>query len=181
MRISAYRANPVRLAACLFLVTGLSGCIVLPIPHRNTLRPHIEGTVTLDDRPWTDAELVFTSSWPSCTAVGKPVTTDGKGRFQFSLRKKRKWFIAAPLAPLHRLHTAAVCVVYEGAMRPIFVMQEYGGSYDFFQEGIGHLPAEFRITCALKSETLGREIDLTRCRSEPDWPQSLPGEVVSTE
>ncbi len=176
----ASRSNLLRFMVLLLPLVGLPGCVVLPIPHKNTLRPEVTGTLTLDGKPWADARVVFSSSWPSCAPVGEPVTTDAKGRFHLPIKQKRKYVVVAPLAPLHRVWTAILCVEYEGAFRPVFLFQQYGLNYNFFQEGIGYLPRNIKLECRLDSGTLGEEFDLSRCRSDPDWPNLHPDQPMPT-
>ncbi len=102
--MSCPRIIPVILAAAGALLLG--GC--LPIPHRDTLSPPMEGAVRFNGQPVAGAQ-VYVGGW-ECDFNGEPqARTDANGAFRIPRRDEISYFLA-----MDRFFAWRLCIVRDG-------------------------------------------------------------------
>lgn len=136
---------------CMGIVTPvLSGCLPIPVPHKVTSNPMMEGQLTLDGKALSGIRVVVTDEAGQCEAPVATGRTNANGSFSIPMTRTRQYVYFFPLVPLHRIYAITVCVEHNDSWKPVYVSTDYTVA----EQGIGPLPKYIYLKCMLDTERL---------------------------
>lgn len=125
----------------------VGGCVPIPAPRTVVLSPKMEGRITENGKPVSQRRVsVAVGAEARCEDAMASAITDENGQFSIASVSRRDLFATISLLPYHKVYAVEICLEDKAhAMHSLWST----GAYTLYQEGLGPLPREVNLECAL--------------------------------